>query len=101
MTHLKNSQDLPQLLEWLSNQLELGVREYTLRAPLANVCAYQVDLSRYRLKLGEDTPCVQIAAEASRQFAPAQLKRLLIDVIIAEGWRRRNVLVLVEGDAED
>jgi hypothetical protein len=91
---------LPALLQWLSDKLDVAVREQPLTGyePLR---AYYVDLSRFRLRLSDHTPCIDIPAGVLRLVQPAQLKRLLGDLIITQGWRRRNVLALIKADAAE
>jgi hypothetical protein len=92
--------DLPDLLQWLSDKLDVSVRP-TPPSENNGFDAYYLDLSRFRLRLSERTPCFVVDRDALRKQTSAQLKRWLFDNIRAKGWHRRNTLVLVDGDAHD
>ena len=92
--------DLPPLLAWLADTLNVGVRP----APLAGVedaSAWLVDLSRFRLRLGERTPWIHLPAATAKRLGAGQAKRLLDDIAAAQGWHRRNLVAQVDGDGAD
>ena len=92
--------ELPPLLHWLNDKLDVAVRAQPLRE--ANeLLAFRVDLSRFRLRLSENTPCLVVPADLMRARSAIQLKRQLMDTLLREGWLRRNTLVLADGDAAD
>ncbi len=92
--------DLPLLLQWVTETLDVEVRHWPLPGQ-AGLAAYRVDLSRLRMKLSEAAPCIEVSREVAAMHSPVQLKRLLMDAIYAQGWHRRNVLVLMPGEADD
>lgn len=92
--------DLPPLLDWAATKLDVRVTPFGLNERRA-ARAFFVDLSRYRLRLSDRTPCIELPAEAVQGQTPAQVKRALDDILVAQKWQQRNVIVLVDGDAED
>jgi hypothetical protein len=91
---------LPAFLEWIAAKLDVSVKSYTL-AELKWLRAFTLDLSRFRLRLSERTPCLELTDESLRQWTPAQLKRLLDDIVRIQKWQQRNILVLANGSADD
>lgn len=96
---MQTSTELPPLLQWLTDTLDVSVRVQPLRADDA-LRGFRVDLSRFRLRLSEHTPCLHMPAALIRQRTAIQLKRHLMETLRREGWLRRNALVLVDGDAD-
>ena len=92
--------DLPPLLQWVNEKLDVEVRPWPMPGQ-SGLAAYRVDLSRLRMKLSEAAPCIEVSREVAATLSPVQLKRMLMDTIYAQGWHRRNVLVLVPGKADD
>ncbi len=90
--------DLPPLLHWLNDKLDVAVRAQPLREG-SELLAFRMDLSRFRLRLSEHTPCLVVPAVLIQAHTPIQLKRQIMDTLLREGWLRRNTLVLAEGDA--
>lgn len=90
----------PPLLAWLSDALNVGVRP----APLAGIddaTAWLVDLSRFRLRLGERTPWIHLPVATVKRLGAGQVKRLLDDIAVAQGWHRRNLIAQIDGDGSD
>lgn len=92
--------DMPAVLARLADTLEIGVRPQPL-AETMPMRAFRVDLTRFRLKLGDKTPCLWIGHEPLAQHSAAQLHSLLVEAVMANGWQRRNTLVLCDGDTAD
>jgi AAA domain len=92
--------DLPPLLDWAAHKLEVRVAPIVL-SQHRDIRAWTIDLSRYRLKLSDRTPCLALSAEQWEAGSPAQIKRLIDDILIAQGWLERNVLVLAHGDVSE
>jgi|GEM_PF-611801 len=90
--------DLPPLLHWLNDKLDVAVRAQPLREG-SDLLAFRMDLSRFRLRLSEHTPCLVVPATLIQAHTPIQLKRQIMDTLLREGWLRRNTLVLADGDA--
>jgi hypothetical protein len=92
--------DLPPLLDWAASKLDVRVLPFAL-SEHKDIRAYFADLSRFRLRLSDRTPCIALPADAMTTLGAARTKRLLDDVLIAQKWQNRNVLVLVDGDGAD
>ncbi len=92
--------DLPPLLDWANTKLDVRVTPVSIAGSKA-ARAYLIDLSRFRLRLSDRTPCVELAGPALAGQSAAQTKLLLDDLLLAQKWQQRNVLVLVDGDASD
>jgi len=92
--------EMPLVLSRLADALNISVKPQPL-AETMPIWAFRVDLSRLRLKLGDKTPCIWLDADVLRQHAPAQLRSFLVESIIAQGWQRRNTLIVADGDVTD
>ena len=92
--------DLPDVLARLEEALAISVKPQPL-AEATPMRAFRVDLSRLRLKLSDKTPCVWLDRDTLARHTPAQLCSLLVELVIAQGWQRRNTLILADGDAAD
>jgi hypothetical protein len=92
--------ELPPLLDWATTKLDVRVLPFNLSEVRA-ARAFFVDLSRFRLRLNDRTPCIVLPADALAQMGAVRAKRMLDDILIAQKWQTRNVLVLVDGDGSD
>ncbi len=92
--------DLPLLLDWAVNKLDVRVTPFALTEQRQTL-AFLVDLSRFRLRLSDRTPCILLTEGVLAASGAAQVKRALDDILVAQKWQQRNVLVLVDGDASD
>lgn len=92
--------ELPPLLAWLSDTLDVAVHP----APLAGfdgATAYFVDLSRFRLRLGERTPWIHLSAATLGKLGAGKIKRMIDDIAVGQGWHRRNLIAQADGNADD
>jgi hypothetical protein len=92
--------DLPPLLDWAATKLDVRVLPFMLPEQ-REIRAFLADLSRFRLRLSDRTPCLALPADVLKNHGAARVKRMLDDVLVAQKWQNRNVLVLVDGDGAD
>lgn len=62
---------------------------------------YTVNLSEWRLSLSEITPIIWVNSGLLARFSPDELAESLLDVVRANTWRNREVLVLLDGDGQE
>ncbi len=91
--------DMPQLLDWAAKTLGVRVTTHTL-ASARQISGYMIDLSRFRLRLSELTPCLALDPALAAQPS-AQIRLIIDDVRIENKWQQRNMLVLLDGYAAD
>ena len=91
---------MPAVLARLAEALDIGIKPQPL-AEATPMRAVRVDLSRLRLKLSDKTPCIWLDHDALTRHTPAQLRSLLDEAVIAQGWQRRNTLIFADGDVAD
>jgi len=89
---------LPPLLSYLSDELDYRIR------PAPDTLGYSlfyIDLSAWKLRLTHHTPVIWVRAPDLEETTPKKLSQSLQDVVRQRSWRRRTVLVLLDGPGED
>lgn len=62
---------------------------------------FAVDLSEWKLSLGNCTPCLWIHTHEHLNLPPVDLAYEIRDVVRQQGWQHTTVLVLVDGAADE
>lgn len=97
LIHVK---DLPIFLGWLHTTLSIEILQELENTP-QELRIFRLDMSSFRLKLTDRTPCIEIPHKLRSNLTDSQLHQLIQEVIANKSWHRRNILVLIDGDKAD
>lgn len=94
---VKDREAWPELVVRLRD-LKYRVRKVSTTA--AGLELFTVDLSEWRLSLSEITPIIWANSGMLERFPTAELTESFVDVVRANSWRNREVLVLLDDVGE-
>jgi hypothetical protein len=80
---------------------ELKYRVRKLYTTPTGYDVYQVVLSEWKLSLSATTPIIWVNSELLERFAPDELDESLLDLVRQRDWRKREVIVLLDGDGQE